>query len=149
MMASTVSGATVAIATEYDRNGRVAATRIAEQVLDTAYGYNMGPVLFKPTLTTAPTTFRTTREGALAYFVGGNRAFPGDSGFAFKGWRSYKIDNAGILITGNSAISMGNVTLTDSKGNVTVVDKTWGFVRDGEGKLRVVLHHSSLPYAAK
>ncbi|MBY0282751.1 MAG: phosphoribosyl-AMP cyclohydrolase [Sphingomonas sp.] len=141
--------ALVAIATEYDRNGRVAATRIAEQVLDTAYGYNMGPVLFKPTLTTAPTTFRTTREGALAYFVGGNRAFPGDSGFAFKGWRSYKIDNAGILITGNSAISMGNVTLTDSKGNVTVVDKTWGFVRDGEGKLRVVLHHSSLPYAAK
>ncbi len=141
--------ALVAISTEYDSNGKAAATRLAERVLDTAYGYNMGPVLFKPTLAAAPTTFRTTREGALSYFVGGNPNYPGDSGFALKHWRAYKIDNAGILITGNSAISMGNVTLTDSKGNVTVVDKTWGYVRDGEGKLRIVLHHSSLPFVAK
>ena len=59
------------------------------------------------------------------------------------------MQNAGVIITGNSAISMGNVSLTDSKGNVTTVDKTWGYVRDGEGKLRIVLHHSSLPYTAK
>ena len=140
--------ALVAISTEYDSNGLAAATRLAERVIDTAYGYNMGPVLFKPTLAAAPTTFRTTREGALSYFVGGNPKYPGDSGFALKHWRSYKIDNAAILITGNSAISMGNVALTDSKGNVTIVDKTFGFVRDGEGKLRIVLHHSSLPYVA-
>lgn len=140
--------ALVAIATEYDTNGKVAATRLAEQVIDTAYGYNLGPVLFKPTLAAAPTTFRTTREGALSYFVGGNSRYPGDSGFALKGWRSYKIENAAILINGNFANSMGNVTLTDSKGNVTVVDKTWGYVRDAEGKLRIVLHHSSLPFAA-
>ena len=141
--------ALVAISTEYDSKGKAAATRIAERVIDTAYGYNMGPVLFKPTLTAAPTTFRTTREGALSYFVGGDSKYPSDSGFALKHWRSYKIDNAGILITGNSAISMGNVTLTDSKGNVTVVDKTFCYVRDGEGKLRIVLHHSSLPFVAK
>ncbi len=138
--------ALVAIATEYDRNGQAAAKRLAGTVLDTAYGYDMGPVLFKPTLAAAPTTFRTTREGALAYFVGGDRNYPGDTGFALKGWRSYKIENAGILITGNSAISMGNVSITDAKGNVTKVDKTWGYVRDGHGKLRIVLHHSSLPY---
>lgn len=141
--------ALVAISTEYDSNGLAAATRLAERVIDTAYGYNMGPVLFKPTLAAAPTTFRTTREGALSYFVGGNSKYPADSGFALKHWRSYRIDNAAILITGNSAISMGNVMLTDSKGNVTVVDKTWGYVRDGEGKLRIVLHHSSLPFVAK
>lgn len=141
--------ALVMIAIEYDNNGKAAATRVAEQVLDTAYGYAMGPVLFKPTLAAPPTTFRTTREGALSYFVGGNPNYPSDSGFALKHWRGYKIDNASILITGNSAISMGNVTLTDSKGNVTVVDKTWGYVRDGDGKLRIVLHHSSLPFAAK
>lgn len=141
--------ALVAISIEHDSNGKAAATQIAERAIDTAYGYNMGPVLFKPTLAAAPTTFRTTREGALSYFVGGNTKYPGDSGFAQKHWRSYKIDNAAILITGNSAISMGNVTLTDSKGNVTVVDKTFGYVRDGEGKLRIVLHHSSLPFRAK
>ncbi|MFN3620747.1 hypothetical protein [Sphingorhabdus sp.] len=138
--------ALVAISTTYDRDGFAAAKRLAETVLDSAYAYNMGPVLFKPTLTLAPQTFRTKRDGALAYFVGGDKTYPNDSGFALKGWRTYKIDNAGIVVTGTSATSMGNVTLTDAKGNVTTVDKTWGYVRDGEGKLRIFLHHSSLPY---
>ena len=141
--------ALVAISTEYDNKGFAAAKKLAETVLDTAYGYNMGPVLFKPTLTIAPQTFRTTRDGALAYFVGGNPEYKSDNGFALNGWRSYKVQNAGVVITGNSAISMGNVMLTNSKGEVTTVDKTWGWVRDGEGKLRIVLHHSSLPYTAK
>lgn len=141
--------ALVAISTEADTRGHAAAKRLAEQVLDTAYGYSMGPVLFKPTLAAAPQTFRTTREGALAYFVGGNPNFAEDGGFALKHWRRYQIDNAGIVVTGNSAISMGNVTLWDSKGNMTKVDKTWGYVRGGDGKLRIVLHHSSLPYTSK
>jgi hypothetical protein len=141
--------ALVAISTEADTRGQAAARQMAEQVLDSAYGYGMGPVLFKPTLTLAPQTFRTTREGALAYFVGGNTAYPNDSGFALKHWRKFQIDNAGIVVTGNSAISMGNVTLWDSKGAMVRVDKTWGYVRGGDGKLRIVLHHSSLPYSPK
>lgn len=139
--------ALVAIATEYDRNGKAAATRLAGQVLDTAYGYNLGPVAFKPTLAYGDTTFRATREGALAYFVGGNDRFPGDTGFALKGWRSYKIDNAVIVINGTTAISTGNVMLTNKDGQVTTVNKSWGWVRDANGALRIVLHHSSLPYA--
>lgn len=140
--------ALVAIATEYDTKGFDAAKKLAEQVVDSAYGYNMGPVLFKPTLTVAPQTFRTDREGAIAYFVGRSDRFKGDSGFALKGWRSFEIDNAGILLKGNSATSMGNVTVIDAKGNRTTVDKTWGYVRGPDGKLRIVLHHSSLPYKA-
>lgn len=141
--------ALVAISTEYDTNGYAAAKRLAEQVLDTAYGYSMGPVLFKPTLAMAPQTFRTTREGALAYFVGGDPNYPNDSGFALKHWRRFLVENAGIVITGNTALSMGNVTLWDDKGNMTKVDKTWGYVRGGDGKLRIILHHSSLPYSSK
>jgi hypothetical protein len=140
--------ALVAIATEYERNGQAAATRLAGQVLDTAYGYNLGPVAFKPTLAHGEQTFRTTREGALAYFVGGNSRFAGDTGFALKGWRSYEIDNAAIVITGNTAISTGNVMLTNDDGETTTVNKTWGWVRDTNGGLRIVLHHSSLPYDA-
>jgi hypothetical protein len=142
-------GALVAIATEHDTKGHAAAKTLAGQVLDSAYAYNMGPVLFKPTLTVAPQTFRTTRDGALAYFVGGDRSYPNDSGFALKGWRKCESQNAGVVVTGNSAISMGNVSIWDAKGNMTKVDKTWGYVRDGQGKLRIVLHHSSLPYTAK
>lgn len=140
--------ALVAISTEHEKNGQAAAKRLAETVLDTAYGYNLGPVAFKPTLTVAPQTFRTTRDGALAYFVGGDSKYP-DSGFALKGWRAYEVDNAAVVLNGTTAISTGNVTLTDSKGAKTTVDKTWGWVRDPQGKLRIVLHHSSLPYAAK
>ena len=103
------------------------------QVLDSAYAYDMGPVLFKPTLTVAPQTFRTSRDGALAYFVGGDKAFPNDSGFALKGWRKCEAKNAGIVITGNSAISMGNVSMWDTKGNMTMVDKTWGWTRGATG----------------
>ncbi len=138
--------ALVAISAEYEQNGHAAAKALAEQVLDAAYAYHLGPVLFKPTLTLAPQTFRTTREGALAYFVGGDSNFP-DTGFALRGWRAVEAENAGIVITGNSAISMGNVRLTDSNGNVTTVDKTWGYVRGADGRLLIVLHHSSLPYS--
>jgi len=138
--------ALVQIATDYDQGGFTKAKATAEAVLDAAYGYNMGAVLFKPTLTIAPQTFRPTREGALAYFVGGNPNFPNDKGFALKGWRSYHVENLALQLHGNTAISMGRVSITDKAGKTTTVDKTWGFVRDGQGALRIMLHHSSLPY---
>jgi hypothetical protein len=141
--------ALVAISTTYEQKGLAAAKTLAGNVIDQAYGYQYGPVLFKPTLTEVPQTFRTTREGALAYFVGDNPAFPKDKGFALNGWRSVEIRNAAIFMSGNIATTMGNVLITDKNGKVTTVDKTWKFFKDEQGKLRIVVHHSSLPYAAK
>lgn len=138
--------ALVQIATDYEKGGFTAAKATAETVIDSAYGYNLGPVLFKPTLTTAPQTFRTTREGALSYFIGGDPAYPTDKGFALNGWRDYEIENAAIFIDGDVALSIGKVRLKDAKGNTTEVDKTWGYKRDEAGTLRIVLHHSSLPH---
>ncbi|WP_083389655.1 hypothetical protein [Trichormus sp. NMC-1] len=138
--------ALVAISTTHDEKGKAAAKALAEKVIDQAYGYQFGAVLFKPTLTKRPQTFRTTREGALAYFVGGDPSFPNDTGFALKGWRKAEIRNAGVFIVGNVATTMGNVLITDNNGKVTTVDKTWKFVKDKNGKLRIVVHHSSLPH---
>jgi len=138
--------ALIQIGKDFDSKGLKKAKATAQAVLDAAYGYNMGTVLFKPTLTQGNQVFRTTKEGALAYFVGDNSAYPNDSGFALKGWQKYEFKNAGVYINGNMALTMGNVMLTDKKGQVTQVDKTWGFVKDNQGKLRIVLHHSSLPY---
>lgn len=107
----------------------------------------MGAVLFKPTLTVNPQTFRTTRAGALAYFVGGDPAFPKDTGFALKGWTRCDVANSAIFIAGDSAATMGKVHITGKDGKVTTVDKTWKFVKDDAGKLRIVVHHSSLEYA--
>ena len=141
--------ALVAISTTYDTKGIQTAKALAGKVIDAAYGYQFGPVLFKPTLTVAPQTFRTTRAGALAYFVGGDPAFPMDKGFALNGWRKVEIKNSAIFISGNTATTMGNVMITNKEGKVTTVDKTWQFIKDDNGKLRIVLHHSSLPYAGR
>ncbi len=140
-------GALVDISSTNAAQGQAAAKALAEKVIDAAYGYQMGAVLFKPTLTVAPQTFRTTRAGALAYFVGGDQAFPKDSGFALKGWTKCDVANSAIFIAGDSATTMGNVHITGKDGKVTTVDKTWKFVKDDAGKLRIVVHHSSLPYS--
>jgi hypothetical protein len=140
--------ALVQISTDFEAGGLPRAKATAGAVLDGAYGYNLGPVLFKPTLTEAPQTFRTTREGALAYFVGDNPAFPRDTGFALKGWRTVVFTNAATFINGDVALSMGNVSMTDKNGAVTTVDKTFGYKKGADGTMRIVLHHSSLPYKA-
>ena len=140
--------ALVQISTDYSEGGIDKARATAEAVIAAAYGYDMGPVLFKPTLAAAPQTFRTTAAGALAYFVGHDDAFPGDTGFALKGWTAVEIENAAIFISGNTAKTMGNVHITNADGTVTTVDKTWGYQLDDEGNLRIVLHHSSLPFSA-
>jgi hypothetical protein len=139
--------ALVQISNDYATGGMSKARATASAVLDAAYGYNMGPVLFKPTLTVAPQTFRTTRDGALAYFVGGDKNFPNDKGFALKGWTKVEIQNAAVHINGDVAKTMGNVILTDKAGKKTTVDKTWAFKKDDAGKVRIVLHHSSLPFS--
>ena len=139
--------ALIQISDEYTKSGFEKARTTAAAIIDAAYGYNMGPVLFKPTLTSSPQTFRTTREGALSYFVGGDSRYPKDTGFALKGWKVVTIENAALHINGDVANSMGNVTFTDKDGKKTTVDKTWTFKKDDNNVVRIVLHHSSLPYA--
>ena len=141
--------ALIQISNDYASGGYVKAKATASAVLDAAYGYNMGPVLFKPTLTVAPQTFRVTKEGALSYFVGGDSNYPKDTGFALKGWKKVDIENAAIHINGDVASTMGHVIFTDKDGKKTTVDKTWAFKKDDMGKIRIVVHHSSLPYTGQ
>lgn len=138
--------ALIQISDDFASGGLTKAKATANAVLDAAYGYNMGVVLFKPTLTHGEQTFRTGKAGALAYFVGDDQAFPGDKGFALGGWKQYEYRNAGVFINGDLALTQGHVILTNKDGQVTTVDKTWGFKKDEKGQLRIVLHHSSLPF---
>jgi hypothetical protein len=141
--------ALVDISSVNTKDGQAAAKKLAEKVIDSAYGYQLGTVAFKPTLTVNPQTFRTSRAGALAYFVGGDPSFPKDTGFALKDWTKCEATNVVVLLLGNYANSMGKVKMTDKKGNVTTVDKTWGWVKDDSGQMRIVLHHSSIEYAGQ
>lgn len=137
--------ALVDISSTYQKKGHREAEKLARNVINNAYGYDMGVVLFKPTLTVNPQTFRTTSEGALSYFVGGNKKFPKDKGFALKGWTKCVPENSAIFISGNTATTMGKVHFMNKDGTTTV-DKTWQFIKDDKGNVKIVLHHSSLEY---
>jgi hypothetical protein len=123
---------------------------VAGQLIDDLYDYKDGKVFFKPTLASGKNTFRPTQEGALSYFVGGNKDFPEDTGFALKQWVKVRYDNNaaenGIQIHGDLAITMGNVYLTDAKGEEVMVDKTFVFCRCKDGKLLLCAHKSALPF---
>lgn len=136
----------VAISRAFEEGGIEAARIAARAHLDTNYGYDMGPVLFKPTMASGEQTFRTTLAGALAYFVGHSDDYPLDGGFAIMGWRQVESVTAAEFIEGDIAMWMGWISLTNKDGSITKVDKSFGYKRDENGMLRVVLHHSSLPY---
>jgi hypothetical protein len=126
----------------------------ANQVLSDAYNYDFGKVFFKPTLAYGDQTFRNDKKGALAYFVGGDPDYPNDKGFALTPWVKARFDNAGknnegIQIYGSIAITMGNVWVTDKNGKEVMVDKTWVFKKGKDGKLRIIVHKSSLPFSPK
>jgi len=123
---------------------------VASQIIDELYDYKEGKVFFKPTMAFGKNTFRSTKEGALSYFVGGNKDFPEDTGFALKQWVKVRYNNNaaenGIQIHGEIAITMGNVFLTNVKGEEVTVDKTFVFRRCRDGKLRLCVHKSALPF---
>jgi len=120
-------------------------TARAAKVIDTLYGYETGPVLFKPTKAAA-IPFRLGREAALSYFVAGNAGFPEDKGFAIKPWTAVRFENNGILLEGATALAQGNYFFTDTDGKETKVEYTFGYFRDPKGEVRINLHHSSLPF---
>ena len=134
------------ISNVYENSGIEKATLVAEGMLDELYGFNLGPVLFKPTLSGGNQTFRLTREGALSYFVGQNAVYPQDSGFGIKFWRTVSAEASAVFIDERVAMWMGWVTFIDKNEQVTKVDKSWGYKLDNKGSLRIILHHSSLPY---
>jgi len=119
--------------------------QVAHDHIMNLYAYGSPPVLFKPTLA-AEKQFRSTFEGALSYFVATNNAAAEDKGFAIKGWTAVRFVNEEIIISGSTAMAMGNYFFTNPEGEETKVEYSFGYVLDKDGKLRINLHHSSMPY---
>ena len=132
----------VAIAAAHSTGGDFVG--IATNHVNTLYAYQMGPVLFKPTLA-AIDQFRPTFDTALSYFVASNGACPEDKGFAIKGWTNVRFENSDVIIDGNTALAMGNYFFTDPDGAEVKVEYTFGYIQDDDGNLRIQLHHSSMP----
>ncbi|MEL7196968.1 MAG: phosphoribosyl-AMP cyclohydrolase [Pseudomonadota bacterium] len=125
---------------EGDYSGR------AGEHIATHYAYgDDATILFKPTLA-AEDQFRETTAEALSYFVGTEGTE--DGGFAIKPYTKVEWDNNGTLISesGDMAVAMGNYMFTDTDGGVTKVEYSFAYEKDENGDLKIVLHHSSLPY---
>jgi len=130
-------------------NSLAAATQAAAEL----YGYDRTNVLFKPTKARAA-QFRPTATDAMSYFVGHNNVEGGhaeDAGFAInggKGWSDVVFNNHQIEVTGDAAFAMGNYYFTSAAdGSKTKVEYTFGYKKNDDGKLRIFLHHSSMPYS--
>ncbi|SFQ61062.1 hypothetical protein SAMN05421853_1133 [Roseivivax halotolerans] len=128
----------VTISKAHEANGFDEARRIACDLLDSTYGFDIGPVLFKPTLSGGEKTFRTSRKGALSYFVGRDPDFPLDAGFALRRWRHTWSETAASLIDGNTAMWMGWFFFTDTAGKTVKTDKSFGYLKDADDVLRIV-----------
>ena len=121
-------------------------TEAAEDHIERFYAYETHPVLFKPTLA-AEDQFRGDFDGALSYFVGGS--IDEDKGFAIAPYTDVRWENEATFIDSDSAMAMGNYYFTRTTGEEVKVEYSFGYVRDSEGELKIVLHHSSLPYSPK
>jgi len=115
--------------------------------LDELYFFQTGPVLFKPTMASLQ-QFRNTKEMALSYFIGGKDAFcKEDDGFAKKPWIDIKFENNNIILDNKRAIAMGNYYFKSNSSDIIKVEFTFGY-KLVNGKLKIDLHHSSLPYSS-
>ncbi|HBU63289.1 MAG: phosphoribosyl-AMP cyclohydrolase [Oceanicaulis sp.] len=116
----------------------------ARDHIERFYAYGDYPVLFKPTLASED-QFRGDFDEALSYFVGGSIAE--DGGFAIAPYTQVRWENEATIIDSDSAMAMGNYFFTRTDGQEVKVEYSFGYVRDETGDLKIVLHHSSLPYA--
>ncbi len=134
----------VAIGQAYTDEGdyRAAATDHIAKFYNYADGETL---LFKPTLA-ATDQFRESTDEALSYFVGTEGTE--DGGFAIAPYTAVRWENNGTIISdaGDMAVAMGNYFFTGTDGTDTKVEYSFAYEKDDNGELKIVLHHSSLPF---
>ena len=116
-----------------------------QDTLDDLYGYQSGlQVLFKPTKA-ANKAIRLVEAEAASYFVG-NGCEKEDHGFAITPFTAVEWDNKGCIFYGETATAMGEYYFTDAGGGVTKAEYTFQYTKVADGSLKIVVHHSSLPF---
>lgn len=121
----------------------------AKRFLDELYAFDIvkegNVVLFKPTKASV-VPFRHDLDGALSYFAA-TGLYPEDKGFAITPFTKIRYQISGVFIDSDSATVLGHYWFTDTSGKEALAEFSFEYVRDPtSGKLKIVLHHSSLPY---
>merc|ERR1711988_2090942 len=118
------------------KDDRPACEAFTNQFLDEVYGFDLGPVNFKP-----------TKAEALSYFIAGDQTvYEEDKGFAINPWTNVKFENHDIILEKGRAIATGNYWFTQLDGSSAKVEYTFAY-KKVNGNLKIDLHHSSFPFA--
>jgi hypothetical protein len=119
--------------------------KLTENFLDELYYFNQGKVLFKPTKASHK-QFRNKRNEFISYFIGHNKVSDEDKGFALEPWKDIYFQNFDFITYDDIVISMGNYLFTDYENKKTKVEYSFGYMLNQESKLKIIFHHSSIPY---
>lgn len=134
----------VAVGETYRQGQDVRA--FANKVLSENYDYDSGKVLFKPTQASGLNTYRPTKKGALSYFVSGDEDYPEDNGFKLKPWVKVWYSKEAYILHNDLAIIQCNVHFIGADDSHIFVNKSFVFKECDDGRIRIILHQSSLPY---
>ena len=129
------------------KNNFKESVSVTTKFINELYDFENGNVQFKPTKASEK-QFRNDFESALSYFIGNNTDFSEDSGFALNPWVSVEFKNDSLKVYDDIGIAMGNYFFIDQNGVKTKVEYSFVYKKVGDS-LKIILHHSSLPYQTK
>ena len=129
------------------KNNFKESVSVTKKFINELYDFENGNVQFKPTKASEK-QFRNDFESALSYFIGNNTDFSEDSGFALNPWVSVEFKNDSLNVYDDIGIAMGNYFFIDQNGVKTKVEYSFVYKKVGDS-LKIILHHSSLPYQTK
>ena len=120
---------------------------LTNSFIEELYSFKEGKVLFKPTKV-SKNQFRKKKNEFISYFTGHNKISDEDKGFAIEPWKDVHFDNFDFMAIDNIIISMGNYFFTNYDGEKTKVEYSFGYILDEiEDELKIIFHHSSVPYS--
>jgi len=120
----------------------------ASDFIDNLYAYDdKNIVLFKPTKASV-VQFRLDKRGAMSYFIGGDKEYAEDKGFALHPWKRIRFEHVAYKEEENRALVIGNYYFLDNYNVEVKAEYTFGFIKIND-TIKIDLHHSSLPYTNK
>ena len=119
--------------------------KLTEELIDKLYALDISAVLFKPTKA-KEVQFRKSKDEMISYFSGSNNVCEEDKGFAIEPWKTIRFENHQIVNLGTIILAMGNYYFKKQDNSEIKVEFTFGFIYSKSGKLKINLHHSSIPY---
>ena len=78
--------------------------------------------------------------------MGGSSDYPNDNGFKLKPWVKVWYSKEDFILNGELAIVQCNVHFIGADDSHIFVNKSFVFKQCDDGKIRIILHQSSLPY---